>query len=99
MMHYKRVLEVPLMTVRYEALVADPQPHIRELVRFCGLRWRRSCLEFHQMQRDVSTASYEQVRQPSYTSSVGRSKHYERHRGSLKEALGRLRVQQSDGNR
>ncbi len=36
----------------------------------------------------VKTASYHQVRQPLYASSVGRWRKYEKHLGPLKAALG-----------
>jgi len=48
----------------YEALVADPEAQIRELLEFCGLPYDAACLRFHETQRNVRTASASQVREP-----------------------------------
>ena len=40
-------------------------------------RWNPACLEFHRTSRPVRTASFAQVRQPVYTSSVARWKNYQ----------------------
>ena len=87
MRYWRDTLAIPLLEVRYEALATDPERHIREMVAFCGLEWNDRCLRFHETRRDVNTPSYEQVRQPMYTGSIGRWKHYERHLGPLIEAL------------
>lgn len=55
----------------------------------CDLPGQDDCLNFHATKRYVHTASYDQVRQPLYDSSVGRWQHYERHLGELREALPR----------
>ncbi len=49
---------------RYEALLAEPETQIRELLAFCGLPFEPACLQFHRSQRSVRTASAAQVRQP-----------------------------------
>ena len=48
----------------YERLVAEPEPQIRQLLAFCGLPFEPACLDFHQTQRPVRTASAAQVREP-----------------------------------
>lgn len=85
--HWKDALELPMFDVSYEALVQDPEKLSRELVAFCGLEWHPRCLEFYKSARTVSTASYEQVRQPIYTRSLGRWRHYESHLGPLLQVL------------
>ncbi|MCI0676627.1 MAG: sulfotransferase, partial [Phycisphaerales bacterium] len=63
--------------VNYEDLVADPERWIRCMVEFIGLEWHPRCLEFHRGAAASSSAgptpSYQQVRQPINTSSVGRA--------------------------
>ncbi len=49
----------------------------RRLLDACGLPWDPACLEFHRTERPIRTASVTQVRQPIYTRSVARWKHYE----------------------
>ena len=48
----------------YEALLADPEREIRELLVFCGLPFDSACLDYHHAKRSVRTASAAQVRQP-----------------------------------
>jgi len=88
MAHWKEVLPLPMKAVRYDALVADPEPVVRELLDFCGLPWDPACLAFHTSRRVVRTASQDQVRKPIYKSSVRRWARYESHLGPLLEALG-----------
>ena len=87
MRHWRTVLEVPMLDVPYEDLVADPEGISRGIVDYCGLDWDDRCLQFQESGRTVATASYDQVRQPIYTGSLGRWKNYERHIGPLIEAL------------
>jgi hypothetical protein len=56
-------------------------------VAWCGLEWEEGCLAFHKTKRPVRTASVSQVRQPLYTRSVARWKHYEGALGQLFERL------------
>lgn len=90
MAHWRDVLDLPLLEVQYEALVGEPERVIRELVAFCGLDWDARCLAFHDSERYVNTASYDQVRQPMYSRSVNRWKNYDRHLQPLRDALGDL---------
>jgi len=88
MEHWRAALPIPMLEVQYEELIADQESHSRRLIDFCGLEWDDACLRFHDSGRDVATASFDQVRQPIYTSSLKRYESYDRHLGPLKEALG-----------
>ena len=90
MTHWAGVLKLPMLEISYESLVAQPEQTIRELVAFCGVGWDERCLAFHSSGRYVNTASYEQVRQPMYTRSIGRWKNYTHYLQPLREALGDL---------
>jgi tetratricopeptide (TPR) repeat protein len=83
MSHWRGVLPVPMLEVDYEETVADLEGVARRLVAFCGLEWEPACLAFHESKSPVRTASVSQVRQPIYTRSVARWKHYERSLGPL----------------
>src|SRR5260370_583121 len=85
--HWVQVLPVRMLEIQYEEMVADQEGQRRRLIDFLGLPWDPACLEFHRTQRPVMTASVWQVRQPIYTRSVGRWKHYERHLGPLLDVL------------
>jgi Flp pilus assembly protein TadD len=86
--HWKSVLDLRFLEVRYEDLVEDLQGGVRRLLEHCGLGWDERCLRFHESDRAVRTHSYGQVRRPIYRSSVGRWKPYEQHLRPLVEALG-----------
>ena len=48
----------------HERLIADPETEIRALLDFCGLPFDDACLRFHEVERNVRTASAAQVREP-----------------------------------
>lgn len=87
MAHWRAHYPDSIHTLDYDALVADPEPHIRALIGFCGLDWEEACLEPHKADNAVRTASAWQVRQPLYKSSSGRWRNYERHIAPLIEAF------------
>lgn len=76
-----------LLEVAYEDLVRDPEHHARRMIGFCGLDWEPECLAFHQREEAVVTASAHQVRQPIYTSSVGKWRRLEQELAPLLRAL------------
>jgi Flp pilus assembly protein TadD len=88
MAHWREVLPLPILDLRYEDLIADQEAVSRRLVAFCGLPWDETCLRFQDAARQVRTASFWQVRQPLYASSVGRWRSFAEHLGPLFEALG-----------
>ena len=88
MSHYRDVVQVPMIEIDYETLVSDPEPAVRKLLDYCGLEWNPDCLRTHKSKRVVHTASYQQVRRPIYTESVGRWRNYEQQLQPLLEAMG-----------
>ncbi|HEX5392827.1 MAG TPA: sulfotransferase [Rhodocyclaceae bacterium] len=88
MNHWRAVLPGRFLEVQYEDIVADMEGQARRLIEFVGLEWNDACLAFHKTQRSIRTASVTQVRQPIYSSSVERWRHYEKHLGPLLEGLG-----------
>ncbi len=73
MAHWHQVLPPGrILDIRYEDVVADLEGQARRIMEHCGLTWDPRCLAFHQTERLVVTASAAQVRQPIYTSAVGR---------------------------
>lgn len=84
--HWRSVLPPgSLLEVPYAELVSDPERWIRRIIEFVGLPWDERCLDFHTAERAVLTASFWQVRQEIYRSSVGRWRNYERFIGPLLE--------------
>jgi hypothetical protein len=88
MAHWSNVLPVPVLDVDYEKLIADREGESRRLIAWLGLEWDPACLEFHRTRRPVHTASVAQVRQPIYSRSVGRWRHYRDTLRPLIEELG-----------
>ncbi len=85
--HWKKALDLPILTVQYEDLVADQERHSRRIIEFLGLPWDDRCLRYYEADRTVMTLSYDQVNRPIYDSSIGRWKHYEKHLAPLNKAL------------
>jgi len=77
MRHWHDVFPGTIHDISYESLTTDPEPEIRRLLEACDLEWEEDCLSFHRSPGLVKTASFYQVRQPMYTSSVGLWKKYE----------------------
>lgn len=75
--HWKRVLPGRIIEVCYEDIVSDPAGESRKLVTRLGLEWEAGCLHFHDNEAATMTGSAVQVRQPVYTTSVGRWRNYE----------------------
>jgi tetratricopeptide (TPR) repeat protein len=77
MAHWRTVLPSgSILDVPYEGLVSDQEGWTRRLIDFVGLDWDERCLDFHNTQRSVGTASFWQVRQKIYQDSVQRWRHY-----------------------
>jgi len=88
MRHWRRVLPAgTLLEVPYEALVEDPELWTRRMLEFVGLPWDARCLDFHQTERVVITASRWQVRQKISKGSSGRWQHYEAHVAPLRHLV------------
>lgn len=88
MAHWRKVLpKGTMLEVQYETLVASFANEARRIVEHCRLEWSDRFLAFHQTERAVRTHSQSQVRQPLFTSSIGRWKPYEKWLPPLRDAL------------
>lgn len=87
--HWQSSLSIEMFEMKYEELVENPQQSISKMLNFCNLDWDDNCLNFNKLERHVITASFDQVRQPLYTHSVNRWKHYEAYLDELHEGLSR----------
>lgn len=76
MAHWRRVLPLPIFDLRYEDMVADSHATSRKLLEFVGCEWDERCARFYEQERVVTTPSRWQVRQPIYSHSIGRWRHY-----------------------
>ena len=85
------------MEIAYEDIIADQEGQTRRLLAHCGLDWQEACLDFHQQDAAVATASSVQVRQPLYSSSVGRWRKYGAALDPMREILQAGGVIDADG--
>ncbi|MCK5359088.1 MAG: sulfotransferase, partial [Gammaproteobacteria bacterium] len=88
MEHWKKTLDIKIIELEYEKVIANPEDEMRNLLEQCGIEWDPACLKFHENKRAVMTPSYDQVRRPIYNSSVVKWKKYEQHLGDLIGSLG-----------
>ena len=88
MRHWNEALPGRILTVQHEDMVENLEGNVRRILDFCGLRFEPACLEFHKTERNVRTASSEQVRQPISREGVDQWRNYEPWLGPLKDGLG-----------
>jgi len=63
--------------ISYEETASNLEPNARALIDYLELPWEEACLNFHQQEGAVSTASAVQVREPAHTRSIGRWRQYQ----------------------
>jgi tetratricopeptide (TPR) repeat protein len=88
MRHWNDALPGSILTVQHEEMVENLEGNVRRILDFCGLGFEPACLEFHKTERNVRTASSEQVRQPISREGVDQWRNYEPWLGPLKDGLG-----------
>ena len=78
----RMLFDMPVHTITYENVVADPAGELRPLLDFLGVDWSDEVLD-HQstaLKRGrIKTASYAQVAEPIYQRSAGRWQSYRKH--------------------
>ena len=85
--HWHEVLPGRVLTIQYEEMVTDFENQVHRLLEYCELPWEDNCINFHETERPIRTASSEQVRQPIYSKSINHWRNYEQHLGELIEVL------------
>lgn len=86
-LHYRSKVAIDVHELRYEKLVADPEPEIRNLVEFCGLEFDDRCLAPQESKHHPRTPSYQAVKRPINDTSIGRWRNFEKHLGPALEVL------------
>jgi tetratricopeptide (TPR) repeat protein len=87
MQHWDEVLPGKVLRMQHEEVVEDLEGSVRRLLQFCGLEFEPACLEFWKTERNVRTASSEQVRRPISKEGLDQWRNFEPWLGPLKEAL------------
>ena len=88
MRHWDKALPGRVLRVQHEDVIDDLEREVRRMLDFCGLEFEPACLDFHNTERSVRTASSEQVRQPINKSGVDQWRQFETYLDPLKSALG-----------
>jgi tetratricopeptide (TPR) repeat protein len=86
--HWDTVLPGKVLRVQYEDVVSDLETQVRRLLDFCGLPFEDACLNFHETERAVRTASSEQVRQPIFKTGVDQWENFSPYLDPLRRILG-----------
>jgi hypothetical protein len=76
MRHWESLFGGRLLELSYESLARSPESTLSDALAYLDLPWDPACLRFHERRSAVATASAMQVREPIYTSAVGRWQHY-----------------------
>ncbi|GAA4050922.1 tetratricopeptide repeat-containing sulfotransferase family protein [Parerythrobacter jejuensis] len=87
--HWDTVLPGKVLRVQHEDVLDDLEGQVHRMLDHCGLPFEEACLNFHQTDRAVRTASSEQVRKPINRSGQNAWKPFEPWLDELKEAVGR----------
>ncbi len=86
--HWRAVLPAGvMMELSYESLVQDHESCTHKILEFVGLPWDSSCLNFHENNRPVLTASNWQFRQTVHTMSIDRWRNYDQFLDPLRRLL------------
>lgn len=78
MEHWISLYPKAIYTLNYDELIKEPKMKIESVLSFLGLDWSDECLNFHQKEGSVKTASVWQVRQPLYSGSSGRWQNFQK---------------------
>ena len=76
---YAEVLQLNVLQIKYEDLIADVETACRSLLDFLEIPWHPDILEHEQTARErpyIGTASYNQVTQPLYSEATNRRQRY-----------------------
>ena len=88
--HLRSVAPSLVHSIRYEELIANPEPILRGTLDHLGLEWNPALLRFYESDRIVRTPSVEQVQQPLNRKGIGAWKPYAQWLQPLRQALGPL---------
>jgi len=88
MAHWHEVLPGKILHVQHEDVLDDLEGQVRRMLDYLGLPFEPACLDFHNTERAVRTASSAQVRQPINRKGVDVWRPFEAYLDPLKDALG-----------
>ncbi len=90
MAHWHAQFAGDIFDFNYDALVKDPEPQFKALCEFLAVPWPGQVPKVATRSAAIKTASVWQVREPLYSSSSGRARHYSDELQGLREELSGL---------
>ncbi len=82
MAQWKDVVNLKILEVDYESLVANTDTEVRRIIDFLELEWSDVCLRFFE-ESIPTTASAKMIRKPLHDKEIGRHKYYEEYIGPI----------------
>ena len=78
-LHYRNALKLDLHVVKYEDVISNFEPTIKNLLSFLKLDWEDGVLAYNKTakERDINTPSYADVTKKLFASSIGRWQKYD----------------------
>ncbi len=96
--HWHQLMPGAILDVRYEDLVSNPLEVSRQIAEYVGFTWSSELIEVQNITGQSSTASAAQVREPIYTSSVSRWRHFEAELEPVRRKLVAAGIVDAGGN-
>jgi hypothetical protein len=96
--HWHQLMPGAILEIRYEELVSNPLDVSRRIADYVGLTWSSELIEVQNITGQSSTASAAQVREPIYTSSVGRWRYFEAELEPVRRKLTAANMVDANGN-
>ena len=87
MKYWKKEFKEDIFELNYEDLINNPDQKIKELIKYCDLKWQEKCLEFYDNKKSIKTVSFLQARKPIYKDSLKGTKNFEQYLSALEAAL------------
>lgn len=96
--HWHALMPGAILDVRYEDLVSDPLDITKRIAEYVGFEWSSELIEIQNLTGQSSTASAMQIREPIYTSSVNRWRHFEAELEPVRKKLAAANIVDARGN-
>jgi len=78
MAHWQSVLPIPILKLHLHEWIRDFDRTLRRVLGFLDLPYDPACARFYELDRDIKTASRDQVRRPVNDDGMGRWRPYQR---------------------
>ena len=81
--YWKKKIPNFIYDIKYENIINNSENEIKNLIKFCDLKWDKKCLNFNENKTAIKTLSVNQVRKKIYSSSVNSFDNYKKFSSNL----------------